>query len=392
MAEVSCGKLAFRLYKSLSVDPGNKFFAPFGVLNVISMLLPGADEQTASQILNALDFTGKLESDIHSENMNLFLMLIPKSEDLTLKFCNCLFFDASCTLEEEFLKKCRKFYLAEVTGFDFISSSENAKGLISQQIERLTYGNIKNILQDCLVDSTTRLVLASAVCFRGSWELGFPEDLTHSAKFFKKKGSFFRKDKVSAVSMMKRQGEYDFFEDKRLHLQFLSVPYAGGEASFYILLPIKRFGLKRVEKKLTYEKLHNLMSKAEIRKVKLYLPKMKFHQTIDLAAVMKTLGVSDVFDSTKANLSRLSSHKSLSVSCAIQKTFMEINEQGAVSYTLTESNNQQTKKSFRKGDRGTVTVRCDHPFLFIIAHRNTKAILFCGRYSDPPTPDSLNAE
>lgn len=89
------------------------------------------------------------------------------------------------------------------------------------------------------------------------------------------------------------------------------------------------------------------------------------------------MGVMNVFDWGKADLSGISMKDGLVVSKAIQKSFLEVNEEGTEAV----------------GAMGLVAVplcrpisyefKADHPFLFFIRHNPTNTILFFGRYSSP---------
>ncbi|XP_010021290.1 PREDICTED: ovalbumin-related protein X-like, partial [Nestor notabilis] len=65
----------------------------------------------------------------------------------------------------------------------------------------------------------------------------------------------------------------------------------------------------------------------EKKRVKVYLPRMKMEEKYNLTAVLKALGMTDLFSSS-ADLSGISSAESLKISEAIHKAFMEVNEEG----------------------------------------------------------------
>ncbi len=100
-------------------------------------------------------------------------------------------------------------------------------------------------------------------------------------------------------------------------------------------------------------------------------------ETYDMKSLLISMGMEDVFDGQKVNLSGMSPNNDLVVSKVIHKAFVEVNEEGTEAAAAT----------------GTVSrVMCgwipqvfnaDHPFLFFIRHNPTKSILFYGRFCCP---------
>lgn len=108
--------------------------------------------------------------------------------------------------------------------------------------------------------------------------------------------------------------------------------------------------------------------------VVLHLPQLRlegYHE--DLAAILTALGMVDVFDRSRANLSGIIAGGGLGVSKIIHKAMLEVNESGS-EFTLT---NQTIKVE------NPEIIKVDHPFLFFILHKETKMILFYGRVSNP---------
>lgn len=106
----------------------------------------------------------------------------------------------------------------------------------------------------------------------------------------------------------------------------------------------------------------------------LHLPRLRLQGfPEDLAAILAALGMEDIFDRSKANLSGIVAGGGLGVSKVIHKAMLEVNESG-LEFTLT---NQTIKVE------NPEIFKVDHPFLFFILHKETKMILFYGRVSNP---------
>ena len=120
--------------------------------------------------------------------------------------------------------------------------------------------------------------------------------------------------------------------------------------------------------------LPNLMRKM---KVAVRLPKFKLEGEYDLHSPLSSLGMRDLFDGSRADLSGMSGAPDLFVSKAVHKSFVEVNEEGTeaaaatgIVYSITSYTPPQT-------------FTADHPFLFFIRHNTTNNILFFGRFTSP---------
>ncbi len=113
------------------------------------------------------------------------------------------------------------------------------------------------------------------------------------------------------------------------------------------------------------------------QEVQVSLPRFKMEETYDMKSLLISMGMEDVFDGQKVNLSGMSPNNDLVVSKVVHKAFVEVNEEGTEAAAAT----------------GVVMMtRClmipqvfnaDHPFLFFIRHNPTKSILFYGRFCSP---------
>merc|ERR1719295_1609670 len=99
---------------------------------------------------------------------------------------------------------------------------------------------------------------------------------------------------------------------------------------------------------------------------------------MELIETLKRLGVKDLFESGRADLSGFSGSKSLYASALLQKAFIEVNEEGteaaAATGMIVNSRSMQPKPP---------AFVCDHPFIFYIKDFKTGLILFTGRIMNP---------
>ena len=95
------------------------------------------------------------------------------------------------------------------------------------------------------------------------------------------------------------------------------------------------------------------------------------------------MGPTDMFDEFKADVSGISTGpERLYVSHVIHKAFVVVNEKGTEAAAATAVEMKKPKSLFPS--RIPVPVFCgDHPFLFMICHKASGAILFMGRMVNP---------
>uniref|UniRef100_A0A8C2E569 Serpin B6 n=1 Tax=Cyprinus carpio TaxID=7962 RepID=A0A8C2E569_CYPCA len=114
-------------------------------------------------------------------------------------------------------------------------------------------------------------------------------------------------------------------------------------------------------------------------KVEVSLPRFKMEETYDnIKSFLISMGMEDVFDERKVNLSGMSPNNDLVVTKVIHKAFVEVNEEGteaaaATGVIIAGFSMPLPPKTFI----------ADHPFLFFIRHNPSNSILFYGRFCSP---------
>ncbi|NWI56773.1 ILEU inhibitor, partial [Calyptomena viridis] len=189
-------------------------------------------------------------------------------------------------------------------------------------------------------------------------------------------------NETKTVKMMYQKNKFNFGYIPEEKIRVLDLPYDGTELSMIILLPDDieddSTGLHKLEKQLTLEKLQEWTCPEHLyfTDVHVHLPKFKLEESYHLKAELAAMGLLDVFDSGKADLSGMSGARDLSLSEVVHKAFVEVNEEGTEAAAATAG----------------IAMLCmvmeehfnaDHPFLFFIRHNPTQTILFFGRYASP---------
>ncbi|EDL32351.1 serpin B9 isoform X1 [Mus musculus] len=366
------GTFAIHLLKMLcqSNPSKNVCYSPASISSALAMVLLGAKGQTAVQISQALGLNK--EEGIHQGFQLLLRKLNKPDRKYSLRVANRLFADKTCEVLQTFKESSLHFYDSEMEQLSFAEEAEVSRQHINTWVSKQTEGKIPELLSGGSVDSETRLVLINALYFKGKWHQPFNKEYTMDMPFK------INKDEKRPVQMMCREDTYNLAYVKEVQAQVLVMPYEGMELSLVVLLPDEGVDLSKVENNLTFEKLTAWME-ADFMKstdVEVFLPKFKLQEDYDMESLFQRLGVVDVFQEDKADLSGMSPERNLCVSKFVHQSVVEINEEG------TEAAAASAIIEFCCAS-SVPTFCADHPFLFFIRHNKANSILFCGRFSSP---------
>uniref|UniRef100_A0A8C4W3A0 Serpin family B member 1 n=1 Tax=Gopherus evgoodei TaxID=1825980 RepID=A0A8C4W3A0_9SAUR len=268
----------------------------------------------------------------------------------------------------------QKLYGADLATVDFLLASDEARKEINQWVAEQTEDKIPNLLSEGSVNNMTKLVLVNAIYFKGNWAEKFKEANTKPMPFR------LNKNERKTVQVMYQKENYPFGYISELKCRVLELPYEGKELSMIILLPddIDDNSTGLQQKQITVEKLQEWTQPQNMHPidVHVHLPKFKLEDSYDLKSDLSGLGLQDIFDSGKADLSGMSGARDLFLSKVVHKSFIEVNEEGAEAAAATAG-----IAMFCMLMEENFTA--DHPFLFFIRHNPTQSILFFGRYVSP---------
>ncbi|XP_010016793.1 PREDICTED: ovalbumin-related protein Y-like [Nestor notabilis] len=378
-------EFAFDVFKELKVHHANDniFYSPLSIISALAMVYLGARGNTQSQMEKVLHFdniTGvgdAIDSEcgtseyIHSAFKDRLSDITMPNATYSLKMADKLYIEKTYPILPEYLNCAKKFYEAGLEEVDFKTAAEEARQLINSWVEKETNGQIQDFLVAGSVDPDTALVLVNAIYFKGIWKTAFKEEHTREVPFN------VTEQESRPVQMMCQNSTFKVGAVPSEKIKILELPYASGTLSMWVLLPDEVSGLEQLEKKINFDKFTEWTSPSvmEKKRVKVYLPRMKMEEKYNLTAVLKALGMTDLFSSS-ADLSGISSAESLKISEAIHKAFMEVNEEGTEMAGSADALGDIKQSEFEE-------FRADHPFLFFIKHNPTNIILFFGKYCSP---------
>ncbi|XP_062039895.1 serpin B9 [Lepus europaeus] len=368
------GTFAIRLLKGLCQDnpSNNVFYSPVSISSALAMVLLGAKGNTAAQVAQVLSLT--TEKDVHQGFQALLTDMNRPGMQYLLRTANRLFGEKTCEFLSTFKEACVQFYHAELEQLSFARAAEKSRNHINTWVSKKTEGKINELLPANSINAQTKLVLVNAIYFKGRWDKQFYKNCTKEMPFK------INQKEQRPVQMMYQESKFKMSYVSEVQAQVLELPYEQEELSMIILLPDSGVDLSTVEKNLTFEKF-TAWTKPECMKrtkVEVFLPRFKLQEDYDMESVLQQLGMVDIFQQGKSNLSAMSAERDLCLSKFVHKSFVEVNEEA------TEAAAATSAITVLAGRVESPPVFCaDHPFLFFIRHNRTKSLLFCGRFSSP---------
>jgi serpin B len=172
---------------------------------------------------------------------------------------------------------------------------------------------------------------------------------------------------------MSIENKFNYFSNQTF--QMLEIPYGSGKYSMLVFLPASGKTTNDVISLLNPENMSDWLSKMTEQNRKLYLPKFEFKFDDSLVDDLMALGMTDAFNN--ANLSGIADGGNLRISEVMHKSYIKVDERGTEAAAVTSITIIVTSVG------PDISFRVDHPFVFAIREKDTKAILFIGKVMNP---------
>jgi serpin B len=369
---------AIAFYDLIRSEEGNLIYSPFSLSLALSMTLAGAETTTRAAMLEALQFSQE-EGEIHPA-FNALMLAIEASQSIReeteggsfeLSIANSIWGQQGFNFEQAFLDRIALNYGAGIYTVDFATNPEPARVAINDWVKNETQEKIKDLIPPKAITPLTRLVLANAIYFKGSWFHPFDQGLTQPGPFNTLEG-----EEVSAEMMR-------LFDERLLYhqegvIQAVSLPYLSRDFAMTLIVP-DRGSFSTIEDLLTVELVDNLISNMVSERINLEMPKFDFETTINANEHLKTLGMAEAFDADLSDFKGMADFEDLHITDVLQKATITVDEEGTEAAAATA-----VIVGLESAPIGEpITLVIDRPFLFFIQHLPTGTILFMGRVVEP---------
>ena len=351
----------------------NQFYSPTSISIAFAILTAGSAKLTRSQLLVVLHLKdidavniqyGRLISDLNTKKD------LPTNETYEISLANRVLIEKTFKVNATYRDRIvAKQFHSTIQDVYFVNNGQQIVDNLNQWVSNETRGLIGKVFNEPL-PTTTKLVIANAIYFKGIWTSPFNVNQT-------KNGTFNGLQRTNnQVPFMYRKGQYRTLNIDSLKAMAIEVPYVGN-ASMVILLPNVNTTLSSMINNLTKlsfnQTIESLLKKQPLT-IELYLPKFNLTTEYNLVQIFKALNVSDVFDPSKSDLSRIAPGGNLFVSAAIHRAVVQVDEEGTEAAAVTAIGVGTTSIP-----PPPPVVRVNRPFAFVILDKVTGLQLFTGQ-------------
>ena len=365
-----------------SMQDGNYLISPYSIEIALNMLRDGASGDSYKQIDEVI---GKRDIPVFNVKDKISV-------------ANGAFIKDSV---KEYVKDSY-YEILKGYGAELIFDPFNSPDKINSWVNEHTNGMIPSILEDIGDDFV--MGIANAIAIDVDWLYQFECQNTNSGDFTKTDG------KKMSVEMMHAtydgsKADVKYFEideakgiilpymeyDKDGNTKYKSEEEEFTQLEFVGILPDGN--VNDYIESLTSSKLDEIDEKITTTKntdIVLSLPRFSYSFDYEyFAKGLMAMGIKDVFDSEKADLTNIFSRENIIkmdadnvyVSKAVHKTYIDLNEKGtkaaAVTYFGIDKANAMTQ------GRKTKKIEFNKPFIYMIRDSKTKEILFFGVVEEP---------
>lgn len=372
------GEFAFDLYQAIKDDKQNLFYSPYSISLALAMTWAGARGNTETQMADTLKFELP-QSKLHPAFNALDLALMSRGqnakgkddEPFRLKIANSTWGEKTYTFLPEFLDTLALNYGAGMYLADFAGAPDDSRIKINQWVEEKTEQRIKDLIQEGLISTDTRLVLVNAIYFNAAWLNQFQKEITQDGQFNLLEGG------TVIIPMMDQQEEFRYNEGDGW--QACELMYDGNELSMLMILPgAGKFD--QFETGLNSSLIGGIVDGLSSRQVHITMPKFRTETDFMLSDVLAAMGMPDAFDGGVADLSGMDGTRNLYITEVVHKAFVDVDEEGTEAAAATAVIVGEVSAP---DPSQVVQFKVDRPFIFLIRDNATNTILFVGRILNP---------
>ncbi len=355
---------ALKLLRQGRTEGENTLLSPLSVTLALGMTSAGAAGDTAEEFAGLFGMEpGALRA--------YCLALMEAYSDLPgstqTNLVNSLWCDPDLTLNDPFVLTCQNYFDAQLFHADLQSPdtvqavnnwvSEATRGMIPQVVERF--------------DDQAALALINAVYFKNQFQNPFATPAWEWTL------DFHNADGTVAQPQGMSNGEREELYLTHDKGQGVVLPYDDGRLGLLLMLPDEGVSLTDYLSGWDGSTIATLLNDQTLTKVVLQVPKFKAEWSGELADVLKALGLTDAFDSDKADFSLMghSENGPLYIGQVIHKTAFEVNEKGTEAAAVTAA--VMDCGGVMPPD-DLIYLTFDRPFVYGIVDLDTGAPLFLG--------------
>lgn len=341
----------------------NVLISPESVMSALALTLEGAAGDTKEQIRKNL--CGLDVAEFH-KRMSEYHSYLTASKNVKFHQANSIWMrnDGQLSVKDDYLQRINEYYGLSVfrSAFDAGTVKE-----INRWVDENTAHMIPNVISE--IEPETVMYLMNALSFEGEWDKQYKGSGIKTGETFTNS-----QGKTERVTMLEGR-ETSYVEDENA-VGFVK-PYKGGRYAFVGLLPKSGKTPGEYINGLSGQAFLELLNTRSNQYVYTKMPEFSYDYSTSLVEPMKAMGITDLFDGSRADLSALASYQNgnLFVSDVIHKTHIDLDRNGTRAAAITVEEMKATSAAVPDNPK---QVYLDRPFLYVIIDTNSHLPIFIG--------------
>jgi serine protease inhibitor len=272
-------------------------------------------------------------------------------------------------LHPDFAQATAQFYKAEAYEVNFRDAVGTAQR-INEWIRQHTFGMIEKLVEPSDFRGRNPVTFAGVNClyFKGLFERAFERSKV-AAAFRTETGR-----KVPFYPMVQRFEAVPYWKGEGVEI--VALPYQGGAVRLYLLLPEAGRSVRALVADLEAGRWEQWLSQLQPTALRVELPRFTIENRHDLEGVLQALGIRAAFDPKKGFTKVYDDKDRDWIRIVRQGAKIVVNEEGTEAGAATVVILERSKLI-------EPVFRADRPFVYILRHEPSGAILFMGIVRQP---------
>ena len=349
-------------YFKNALDKENTVVSPLSLMIALQMVRMGSNGNTKAELDSLLN----IDDDTLNANIKHMLEQASSSSDSNTKslISNSFWVNnqLDIRLNNNYLDLLQRSFDATIQGISF---DEAGKDKINNWIENNTEGLIKDFIDE--IDNEGVFYLFNTIYFQdfwGSYLFSGKDRITKDDEFTNYDGQTVN------VKMFNSSKQGNYYKGSNF-LAFTDNPYDKLHRSdIIIIVPNEGEDVYEVAESLTPEIIADMLNTDSANMhhnaaITSCFPMFKYEDEVDLSEVLKNMGIHDLFDEEKADLSNaVVGSQNIYVEDGKQKISIDCNEKGITAVAVTSMQGGLGGAAVPPDEY--ITIRADRPFIYVL--------------------------
>lgn len=363
---------AFELYQALRRRGRNLAFSPYSISLALSVVYSGSRGMTSEEMARTLHWGpfgdhvprifGTVNSDLANRGKG---SVTEEGETPKLRLANSLWAQERYAFHQSFLDGLKLNFSTWLQCADFAGAPDASRKTVNRWVSRQTDGKIEELLPLGAISPLTRLMVAGAMTFSGTWAHQFDERSTRDSSFHLLNGRHV------VAPMMDQITSLPYIETEAV--QAVELPYFGNQFSMVVLLPAPG-EFEAFASVLTADRVAAILGQLTPQLIRIQMPRFEFSSSLQLTSALRSLGMRRAFVLGLADFRGMANTQELFLGEIYHETLISVDEAGTFAAVST---------ALPMVGATAPVIKLDRPFIFLIRDMETGSILLVGEVLNP---------